>query len=47
VTGGVSVGSLMSARGHHAAKLLAERLDRRLAQLADRDAEEDPEAEEL
>jgi HPr kinase/phosphorylase len=38
---------LLRSRGHHAAKLLAERLERRLEQLADRDTEEDPEPEEL
>jgi HPr kinase/phosphorylase len=38
---------LLRTRGHHAAQLLAGRLERRLEQLAGRDLEEDPEAEEL
>ena len=38
---------LLRTRGHHAAQLLAGRLERRLEQLAARDLEEDPEAEEL
>lgn len=38
---------LLRTRGHHAAQLLAGRLERRLEQLAERDMEEDPEAEEL
>jgi HPr kinase/phosphorylase len=37
---------LLRTRGRHAARLLAERLERRLEQLADRDSE-DPEDEEL
>jgi HPr kinase/phosphorylase len=37
---------LLRSRGHHAAKVLAERLERRLEQLADRDTEEDPESEQ-
>ena len=38
---------LLRSRGHHAAKVLVERLERRLEQLADRDTEEDPESEQL
>jgi len=38
---------LLRTRGHHAAQMLAGRLERRLEQLAERDMEEDPEAEEL
>jgi HPr kinase/phosphorylase len=38
---------LLRTRGHHAAQMLAGRLERRLEQLAERDLEEDPEAEEL
>ena len=37
---------LLRARGRHAARLLAERLERRLEALADRDVD-DPEVDEL
>jgi HPr kinase/phosphorylase len=38
---------ILRTRGRHAAQLLAERLERRLEQLADRDEDEDAEAGEL
>ena len=38
---------VLRTRGHHAAQLLTERLERRLVQLADRDVDEDPEAGDL
>jgi pantothenate synthetase len=38
---------ILRTQGRHAAKLLAQRLERRLEQLADRDEDDDSEAAEL